>query len=310
MPAETIQPRLVSIVIPTYNQSGFLLEALSSVRSQSYRNWEAIVVNNFSNDETVSVVEAFQDSRISLVNFANNGVIARSRNAGISLARGEFVAFLDSDDFWEAEKIARCVRRLEEGFDLVCHAERWFGGGRPDRVVRYGPSTHATFASLLTRGNCISTSATMVRRDVLTSMNGFRDREEFITTEDYDLWLRIARNGYRITFIDEILGSYRRHAESASSSTARHLSAELAVLNDHFLTVPSELKKRQTARIAFAHYSAARSFSKNAKTSDATKSFLHSLKLDPFSTRTWVGLILHIGLTVFHFSRKPRHHGH
>ena len=112
---------LVSIVIPTYNQSEFLRQAIDCIINQTYGSWEAIVVNNFSTDETISVVEGFNDPRVSLINFSNDGVIARSRNLAISRARGEFVAFLDSDDLWEPTKLERSVERLKSGADLVCH---------------------------------------------------------------------------------------------------------------------------------------------------------------------------------------------
>ena len=291
--SESRRSNLVSVVVPTYNQADFLTEALTSVKAQSFTNWEAIIVNNFSSDHTTSVVDAMRDERFSLINYANEGVIARSRNIGIGAANGDFVAFLDSDDLWEVDKLARCIERLEHGLDLVCHAERWFGGGQPDRVVRYGPASRATYASLLGNGNCISTSATVVRKDVLLTMNGFRDRSEFVTTEDYDLWLRIARAGYRIDFIDEVLGSFRRHSTSASSATTRHLNAELAVIKDHFSSAPKDLRQRERERTAFAYYAAARGYSKSGSSREALRSFLRSLSLSPLSFRTWAGLFVH-----------------
>jgi teichuronic acid biosynthesis glycosyltransferase TuaG len=284
---------LISIIIPTFNQADFLKDALQSVRAQSCVDWEAIVINNFSSDHTIDIVEQLNDDRVTLVNFSNHGVIARSRNLGIRSARGDYVAFLDSDDLWEVDKLARCISKLEEGFDLVCHAERWFGGGLPDRVVRYGPESRATYESLLTRGNCISTSATVVRKGVLDSLQGFRDKDDFVTTEDYDLWLRVAQSNYKIGFVDEVLGSFRRHSSSASSSTNRHLKAELAVLEEHFAVASTNLKKRQRSRTAFAYYSAARSFSKGRQTKNAFRAFGKSLMLNPTSPRTWAGLLVH-----------------
>lgn len=307
MPPKPHRSQLVSIVIPTYNQADFLAEALASINAQSFTNWEAIVVNNFSSDHTTSVVEALRDERFTLINYANEGIIARSRNIGIAAANGDFVAFLDSDDLWEVDKLARCIERLEQGFDLVCHAEQWFGGGQPVRVVRYGPTSQATYASLLGNGNCISTSATVVRKDVLLMMNGFRDRSEFVTTEDYDLWLRIARAGYRIDFLDEVLGSFRRHSASASSATTQHLNAELAVIGEHFSCAPKELRRRERRRTAFAYYAAARSFSKSGSSSDAMRSFLRSLSLAPLAFRTWAGLFVHCLMVLRRTSIKISH---
>lgn len=285
---------LVSVVIPTFNQANFLADALECVRRQTYQAWEAIVINNFSSDDTVSIITSLNDDRIRLINFANDGVIARSRNIGIKESHGEFVAFLDSDDLWEDEKLTRCVEVLNRGVDLVCHAERWFGGGSLDRIVKYGPKERATYTALLAKGNCISTSATVVRREVLEALGGFRDSPEFVTTEDYDLWLRIAKHKYRIDFIDESLGSFRRHSSSASSATLRHLKAELAVLSDHFSSAPHDLHRYERRRRAFAHYTAARGFSKGNSYLQALRMFGIALWLRPRSIRTWIGLLAHI----------------
>lgn len=305
MTETTMTAGLVSIVIPTYNQAGFLREALESVKNQTYSDWEAIVVNNFSTDNTEDVVTRIGDSRIRLSTFANDGVIARSRNLAISLSRGEFVAFLDSDDLWESTKLAKAVEVLSSGADLVCHAERWFGAGERDRIVRYGPTERATYESLLFHGNCISTSATVMRRRTLEQLGGFRDNPEFITTEDYDLWLRVAKSGLKMAFVDDVLGSFRRHKASASSATIRHLHAELSVLNDHFQSFPSGSRTRQNRRIAFAYYSAGRAFTRERSTQQGIAMFVKALKLHPLSPRAWVGLAIHAAKSATYFFSRP-----
>ena len=157
----------VSVVIPTYNHAQFLGAALASVRAQTVTDWECIVVNNFSTDDTERLVAELGDTRIRLVNFSNHGVIAASRNQGIALAQSELVAFLDSDDAWAPDKLQKCFDKLTKGFDLVCHAERWLHEDGDVREVVYGPERRATFDNLLFEGNCISTSAVVVRRDWL-----------------------------------------------------------------------------------------------------------------------------------------------
>ena len=94
----TSRTELVSVVIPTFNQADYLREALKSLLEQTYKSWEAIIVNNFSTDRTVEVIESINDHRITWMNFGNDGVIARSRNHALSKYNGQFVAFLDSDD--------------------------------------------------------------------------------------------------------------------------------------------------------------------------------------------------------------------
>lgn len=226
---------LVSVVIPTYNHAHLLAAALSSVCDQTYENWEAIVVNNFSDDDTVAVVEGFRDGRIQLVNFRNHGVIAASRNEGVRRSRGEYVAFLDSDDTWKTSKLARCVERLTTGCDLVCHGELWTFEDGTSRPVIYGPAAAASYRNLLYRGNRISTSATVVRTALVRRLGGFSENPAFVTAEDYEMWLRIARATDQICFIDDLLGQYRMHGSNASSAIVRNAEAITAVIRAHFI---------------------------------------------------------------------------
>ena len=88
----------VSIVIPTYNHAEYLEQALNSVAKQTFNNWEAIIVNNFSDDATLQIIEQFNEPRFKVINFRNHGVIAASRNEGIRNSLAPVIAFLDSDD--------------------------------------------------------------------------------------------------------------------------------------------------------------------------------------------------------------------
>ena len=127
----------VSIILPTYNQAKYLYQAIESVINQTFQNWECIVINNYSEDNTISIVNNFEDQRVRLVNFANKGIIAASRNKGINLARSDIIAFLDSDDFWDRDKLNECLDVLNNGYDLVCHAEFWLSNKSINKVVKY-----------------------------------------------------------------------------------------------------------------------------------------------------------------------------
>ncbi len=240
-----LKPPHCSIIIPTYNQADFLRDALQSVLDQSYNNYEVVIVNNNSEDHTLHVVNEFKDNRISLVNFSNGGNIAASRNYGLSRARGSHIAFLDSDDLWFPEKLQVCLDKLQQGFDLVCHSEIWRYPGGEEREVNYGPESRASYRSLLLRGNCISTSAVLVRRRFIDLCQGFSETPDFITAEDYDLWLRIARCGARIGFIRVPHGVYRLHSNNNSSVPLRNMNAVLAVVDSHLSCVDFKVSTLQ-----------------------------------------------------------------
>jgi len=224
----------VSIVIPTYNHAPLLQIALESVRAQTVQDWEAIVVNNYSNDDTIDVVARFEDPRIRLVNFRNNGIIAASRNEGVRHAKADIIAFLDSDDIWYPSKLERCFPVLRPGIVLVCHGELWTRNGAPYLHMIYGPREKADYRELLLTGNCLSTSAILLRKSAFEQAGGFSEAPEIVTAEDYDLWLTLARNGGRFEFLNELLGEYRLHGSNETRSVHRHLDAVLAVLNRHF----------------------------------------------------------------------------
>lgn len=282
------------MVIPTYNHAEFLRQALASLLSQSFTDWEAVVVNNYSEDHTIEVVEGFSDRRIRLENFRNNGVIAASRNRGIALGRGSYIAFLDSDDLWYPAKLEHCLAKLDQGFDLVCHGERWLGESC-DREVFYGPEARASFQSLLFDGNCISTSAVVVRRQHIEAVFGFDENTEAITAEDYDLWLRLARIGARIGFLEEILGEYRIHSGNQSKAVLRNMGAVTFVVRKHLAAIDLSTfahRLRSRRREAIIYYSGARGLQDNGQHWEAWPYFFRALTTWPFLAKFYVAPLL------------------
>jgi len=284
----------VSVVIPTFNHADFLRSAIQSVIDQTYTNWEAIIVNNFSTDNTIGVVAEFNDPRIQLVNYRNQGVIAASRNEGVRLATGSVVAFLDSDDHWFPDKLVKCVEQIDQGNDVVCHGENWSSEGLPVRAVFYGPAKNSTPKKLLFRGNCISTSATIVRTSTLNEVGGFSENSEFITAEDYELWIKLAKVTERFYFLHEILGEFRRHDQSASSAVQRHLDAELSVIAHHSSQNMSSFgdQLRLRHRRSKAIYAAGRAEMRAQNKLAARRYFARAIIQSPLFLRTYIALIL------------------
>lgn len=286
---------VVTVVIPTYNHAHFLREALSSLCAQTYVNWEAVVVNNYSEDDTVAVVKSFADPRIRLENFRNNGVIAASRNRGILLARGSHVAFLDSDDTWYPEKLARCMECFDNDVGLVCHGLRWFG--EQQRDVYCGPENRATFDALLDRGSCIIPSAAVVRKDLVESAGCFSEEPAFVTAEDYHFWIKLAQAGIKMRFIREILGQYRIHSGNQSGSVLRHLNAVLCVVDAFFPEAKSRnfgMRMRVRRRYGLAYYGAGRAMQRNGRFAQSWPLLFQAFLYWPFFGRTYVAIVLNV----------------
>jgi len=209
---------LISVVIPSYNHGRLIGRALASVLAQTYASIEVLVVDNHSSDNTAEVLAGFQDPRIRLLSIRNNGVIAASRNMGVCAARGEWIAFLDSDDWWAADKLERCSSWFECS-DLVYHRLQVVDPGARSsrrRVIKSWQLKAPVLTHLLVSGNAIATSSVVVRKHVLDQVGGFDERPEIVAAEDYNAWLHIAQTTDRFKFVPDVLGQYLFNPHSAS----------------------------------------------------------------------------------------------
>jgi len=211
---------LVSIVIPTYNRASELQRALKSVCKQSYTKWEALVIDNYSDDNTDSVLRSFSDSRMRLFKIHNHGVIATSRNKGISEAQGEYIAFLDSDDWWVPQKLEVSIQYFEQEYDVSYH-DLW--GVKKERGqffkkrMKGRPVSQPVYADLIKNGSAISTSSVVVRTEILQQVGGQLEDPELIAAEDYECWLRVSKVTERFVYIPMILGYYWMGGENLSN---------------------------------------------------------------------------------------------
>lgn len=250
---------LVTVVIPTYNHAHFLGRALQSVLDQTYPHWEALVIDNHSQDNTDDVVKSFGDARIRLLKIHNHGVIAASRNLGMREAKGEWIAFLDSDDCWYPEKLGAIMAVVEADgtYDVLSNDELMVDiktGAK--RVLCHGPYQNDFYKILLVEGNRLSPSATVVRRAFLERHGlAFDELQDYITVEDYGLWLNLARSGARFKFIHQVQGEYVIHGTNSSAQFSRHWKNGAALLHDHVFNIqqfdpdPDRLWKRVSPRL-------------------------------------------------------------
>ena len=205
------QRPLISIVIPTYNRARDLHRALKSVKAQTFNNWEALIVDNHSTDNTEEVVVGFNDQRVKFFRINNDGVIAVSRNFGVHKAAGEYIAFLDSDDWWKPKKLEESLKYLEKGEDIVFH-ELFLATKQGQSIFwRRAQSRDLKspiFDDLVKNGNALPNSSVVVRLSVINRVNGFSEDRNLIAIEDYDCWLRIAQITEKFKRIPKPLGFY------------------------------------------------------------------------------------------------------
>lgn len=193
---------LISIIIPTFNRERMVKEAVESAVSQTFRGWELLVVDDGSTDRTAKCLAPYLDD-LQYITSPHRGVSA-ARNLGIHKARGEWVSFLDSDDLWLPQKLARQLQAIQgcDGVPLCYTDETWIrNGARVNPGLKHRKYTGWIFERCLPL--CIiSPSSALIHKDLVKDMGGFD--EGLPACEDYDLWLRITLR-FPVLFLDEKL---------------------------------------------------------------------------------------------------------
>jgi glycosyltransferase involved in cell wall biosynthesis len=263
-----------SIIIPTYNHAYLIVKCLDSLINQSYSNWEAIVVNNFSEDDTVNVVDSYADKRIRLFNFKNNGVIAASRNYGAKMSTGKWICFLDSDDWYTNDRLEVLSKLHLDSYDLIYHSLFIYTNGEIGRSIPVRQlNVTNPHADLLYNLNTIPTSSTCIKRDFFLNSGGFNEARDLIGMEDFDLWIRLAKAGMKAKLIDKELGYYYVGDSNITYKDERQIN-RLTTVYKQYIDNPGDLSGRKIQ--GALDYLIARVYLSVAQKRKASKLFLKS----------------------------------
>lgn len=213
---------LISIILPTYNRSGTLREAIASVRKQTYERWELIVIDDGSTDDTGTLLAGLDEQRLRVIRVDHTGNPARVRNAGLAVARGTHVAFLDDDDLWRSDKLDKQMTGLEQSgcrwsysaFERIDEQGR---GIHASDIVVWRPRGGWILEELLRIEAIIALPTVIVERTLLAEAGGFD--EAFAYCQDYELWFRLASRA--ATHVETAkLGIVRVHPRSHQADRA------------------------------------------------------------------------------------------
>ncbi len=229
----------VSVIIPTYNRGKLLCKAIKSVLQQTFSDFELIVVDDASTDQTRATIEQFQDSRIRYFRHERNAGVCKTRNTGLAAAQGDYVAFLDSDDEWAPDKLEKQVARFQQSSQEVGVIYSWLTivDEQQQPQKNRQPTLRGKVQEDLLYSNFIGTPSTvMVKREYLENTEGFDVRMR--CCEDWDLWLQLARQ-CEFDFIAEPLVKYLDHSEQGRGSTNNHsvVDGHLIFLKKHHSTL-------------------------------------------------------------------------
>lgn len=246
---EQISPPLVSVIMPAYNAEKYIDEAIGSVVNQTLTNWELIVIDDCSSDLTYQKAQeqARKDSRICVVQNDSNSGVARTRNRGIDLAQGAYIAFLDSDDVWHPEKLHRQLKKMTDTDAQIGYCSYAIIGATGEKVkADYLVPEHMTFDDIL-KENAIQCSAMLIRADVVKR---FKFNTEYFH-EDYVLGLQILKNGYKASGCREILLNWR-YVENSRSFNKWKSAKNRWKIYRNYLSLPLD-----KSMYLFVHYTAA-----------------------------------------------------
>jgi glycosyltransferase involved in cell wall biosynthesis len=247
-------PVKVSVIVPAYNSEATIEATIASLLTQTFQDFELIVINDGSTDGTVRVLEGITDSRLRILHFENGG-LATARNRGIAAARGKLLSFIDADDVWTPEKLQDQVNALDANpaaavayswTDYIDERGQFLYPGSRDRPDRQEPEQF--YAALFQKNFIESGSNVMVRASALAQVGGF-EAEAIAVSEDWDLWLRLALH-HTFVLVPKAQILYRVLPQSLSSNFRRQERDTLKVISDALGRSPERLQPHYRASLS------------------------------------------------------------
>ncbi len=240
----------VSVIIPTYNSAQYVVEAVESVLAQTYQDFEILVIDDGSTDETAQMMRRYQ-TPVRYIHQQKGGV-AVARNRGIQESQGRYVAFLDADDTWLPHKLERQIEALrQQPHDQVCYSAFTIVDSDLNLIsLSQGQRRGSTLEDLLTRGNVIGSICTVVCERTLFDLVGGFD-PVLSQCADWDMWVRLAAQT-EFLYVDEPLVTYRQHDASMSRNAPLLEYDSLQVLSKGFAMPKLSESLRAQHQAAFA----------------------------------------------------------
>ncbi len=267
---------LVSVVIPVFNGASFLAEAIDSALEQSYDNIEVLVIDDGSTDNTSEVCERYSD-KIRYYRKENGGQ-ASARNFGIERSEGNFIAFLDSDDIWDSEKIEKQILKMQSNKCMWSYTDAMAFTGNKS-LYKFSTTSRQFEGNILINlflKNFIVASSVIVHRSILNKIGVFA----LIKREDWDLWLRIAET-YEVALVKEELVRYRIHQKSSLRTTGinQKLDSKLFIINKAFDKNAQISEDQYKRACSNAYFEACKLFLARNEKANARKALRHAISM-------------------------------
>ncbi len=274
---------LISVIIPTYQRRDKLKVTLDSVLSQTYDNYEVLIMDDGSTDGTNKMISSYNDPRIFYNWQENTGGPAKPRNNGIKISKGSWIAFLDDDDTWKKNKLDEICGQIHSNNDFIYHDYSLILNNKYSnkKIVKSSNLKSPIFNNLLINGNIIGLSTVVVRKELLLKINGFNEDVNMAPCADYNAWLRIAQLTNKFFYLPKNLSYYNVDNNNMSNQDMT-ISKRLAIKEfSNFLTY----KQKSALEAKLNYQSGSFNFSKK-NYQNATNLFLSAFKHGDFYIKT------------------------
>jgi glycosyltransferase involved in cell wall biosynthesis len=282
-----VENPLISIVMPTYNRADLILETIESVREQSYSNWELIIVDDGSDDQTESVIQTISNSKIRYCPIHHTGLLGKVRNVGIEKSNGQYIAFLDSDDVWRKDKLQFQLSLLTKYPDCkFCFSNGdQFGSTATLPAEAVALATGKLFESMLF-GNTfpLYMPSLIVNRDIFQAVDKLD--ETYRSGADIDFFYRLAFC-YDGIFTNEKLINIRKERGSNSDSFSELSYLELVDMYDRFFKMKMITDRQKKNLKGDTYYRLARHQQLKGNQKKAVRNFLRYSSLQPLDWKGW-----------------------
>jgi glycosyltransferase involved in cell wall biosynthesis len=276
----------VSVIIPTFNRAEFLHSAITSVLNQTFQDFEILVIDDASEDQTQEVVNRFHDTRITYLHHEANRGEACARNSGIVNSKGEFIAFLDDDDSWLPDKLNLQVNMLNGSnakIGLIYSGFRVIDGKSKMILSDRIPDKRGEVYENILYGNFVGTPSTVIlRRDCINKV-GLFDRN-IAYGLDHDLWIRIAKC-YHFDCIRSSLVLYHRHENRLSNNPAIKAKGLEDMVKKYGKHIIMKNKYYQNSYLSIGVQ-----FCYNGDIRNGIKAFVNAIRVKPFNIRNYFNL--------------------
>ena len=245
---------MVTVLMPVYNGEKYLVESIESVLNQTYKNFELLIIDDFSNDQSVKIIKSFNDKRIQIIQNPKNLGQSITMNIGLQLARGIYIARLDQDDLCQKERLKKQLEFLLK-YDYSIVGSWVIKINKNSKIIGYyhHPTNNEEIVNAMGINSALAHSSVMMRKKDILSIGGYSEKYKIVM--DWDLWIRAIKHGFKIGNIAEYLISARMHNEQAMNSILgkRNLQKEINIIMRNSVSLITN-KSNYNAYLGWKYY--------------------------------------------------------